>query len=1286
MNKVQMTEMQKAYYIGREDASYGTTGTHLYVEIVFEGEPNEVEVAFNKVIINQPYLRARISDDFQFCILDELKYQIEVICGEYDDVEAVSKVREELSHKVYTQRDFPLFTLKMLGDNHKYRLFFSIDMLIADGLSLFQICREIKNNIADPELKCTNRMSDLLYMSDFYQKNRMSNRYIKSRDYYMKKLDNIYMPPALGYKSNSSDGKFAHLEERISEEEFLKLCSKAMDKELSPTDILFTAYATVLAKWSRFSKMSINTTSFIRPKGDLYRTVIGDFTTSMLVQAEIDWNKTFYDNARTIKKALFVAYKNNMFEVPELVRELSKKNPGITMPVVFTSMLFDIANLWDDTFKCDYTISQTSQVNLDSQVKKIGRELNITWDYRKDMFDQMNIEKMFGEYIEVIRLFVNSDKDVIEEYKSQMVTELSGLYRRYNKVGASERLELSASLKQCFEETVNKNYNKTFIYIDNESYSFGWVYEKASALAARIDEELIQNNRKKIRIAFVGKKDIQSFVTIIAAILSGNSFCAINEDYGDDKKEDTLSELDNYLLIEAGKFILSNSDKKIDDDEAYVLFTSGTTGKPKGIIINEKAALNTVIAINQMLGVNSDDKILNISNLYFDLSIYDIFAAMILGAEIISVHPMLWSQLDIKKTNEITIWNSTPALVKEYALKSELKSIRAFMMSGDFVPTKLVQDLYELFSKSVQVLSLGGATEASIWSIFYNCAGLGIDETVPYGYPLPAQEMYVVNQDTGLLCPQSVLGEICISGEGLADGYLDKEQTKQSFVHNENLGKTIYKTGDLGYLGINGILYIVGRVAQEIKHNGYRIDLLEIQKYINSVETVTNSMVFIERESDTRTKLIAIVESNNRSVDDEIRRFLSENLPYYMIPSVIMVIKKFPLTINGKIDTGELKRFFYMAEDSKEEFSDEQKRMLEVWKKVIADDYYIEIQNQDSTYFDAGGQSLQAVDLRNRIADEFNVDISLQDVLSNITLRSMTDMIKNRKIENSSDELENVHISNQLGELVLLKKGTTNKNVVLVHGGTGEVNLFVNVAKYFDEKYSVYGIRKIADVSSVSPKVMNFKMFAESYITLVEQLGNVDILGGWCIGGSIAYEMSLIRPDKFRYLLLINSESPMIDPPLFQGFTVQDEIQILQQYSTIPLNAEEFSSIDAVWEKVVTICEYDDNLRLKLIESLPVEVIRILPPMKELDARSTLYQINNWRSAYEARNHYAGRTRSGAHMVYLNALEDPMDNYTHWEDFFETVQFIDIPGNHTSLFLDENVSIWANIINKMISE
>lgn len=689
----------------------------------------------------------------------------------------------------------------------------------------------------------------------------------------------------------------------IPSELYEQLKIKADQLSCSVTSIFFTMYSLILSNWSKERELSININYFDRPKDEKYHKTLGNFTSSYLLQTSFDFEKNFKENIQNVELSLAHAFRNRDFETVEILREMNRKSVSATMPVVFSSRLDErVAGLDDDEFKLDSCVSSNSQAYLDFLIKESGGELNISWKYRNDIFEPTIIDTMFSEYCSLIFEFLNATRDVVDHYNFTKKSDLISKYEKYNAQACKSNSKFDA-LRTQLEKTTTKYPEKVFVVMNNKEYTFKQIYTLATQKAMEIQSIKKIHQKGKVRIAFNGRKTIDSIACILAAILTNDSFCVVNEGFGEEKTEEILLSLQNYIYFKDGEIVkVSDKNDAIDEEESYIIHTSGTTGEPKGIIITEKAVLNTVYDLIKKLKITQNDTIMNISNLYFDLSIFDIFGAVISGMSIVFVDPYEYSWFfDRNYYKKITIWNSTPALAKEFLLKYKFEKLRGILVSGDFVPKKMVEELFSQYDR-IQLFALGGATEVSIWSNCFDCSAYKNVLSIPYGIPLANQCLYIVDSK-GNLCDSRVLGEICIAGKGLAKGYLSDKQTKESFVWNEDLEEMIYKTGDLGYLGTDNLVYIVGRVTSEIKHNGYRIDLREIEKYINKQAEVSNSVAFIEKVQNGRTKLTcAIVCGNKRDVKRQIRSELSKKLPLYMIPNRILLVSEIPLTRNGKVD------------------------------------------------------------------------------------------------------------------------------------------------------------------------------------------------------------------------------------------------------------------------------------------------------------------------------------------------------------------------------------------------
>lgn len=893
--ELKMTEMQKAYFVGRNDESNKETGTHLYIEILYNGKFEIFEDSLNKVIRNQPFLRAEIINGFKFKFNYYKKYKVQKINGNRNCEDQIKKIRNKLSHKIYNIGDNPLYTIQILGENDEYRVFVSIDLLIADGLSLYQFCHEIQHYIDNSDDNGSDRMEDVIYISKYYENKRVSNRYFKARDYYLNNLETIYSAPQLNYKKNSNRKiQFDHLEFTLDKHLFKEIQLRSKNEQLGITEILLNVYSMVLGKWSRDNKMSINVTTFLRPRNKKYYTVIGDYTTSMLVQTNVNKDSDFVTETKKMNHSIVHAYKNSLFEVPEIIQEMSKLNPATSMPIVFTSMLFDNSDLWTENFKCDYLISQTSNVYLDCQVKKNGEELNITWDFNSDILENIQVKMMFNEYVMLLKKYADGEKNLTEFYDEYNTVESVSIYEKFNFQEKIQYNVENSSLKELFISTVEKFPNKTFLIHNGSKITFKEIYELSNEFAKYIKLLKLECNKNKTRVAIKGEKNINSIVKMIAAVINGDSFCYINNENGKEKTYEILDQLENYVFISENNddIICSLCNNIVSNTESYVLFTSGTTGKPKGIRISEKSVLNTVFDINNKFNVNSDDVILNISNLSFDLSIYDIFASMIVGSECILSNPLHFNVEDIECCERVTIWNSTPLLANEFCLKEHMPNLRLILMSGDYISLDLVDKLENKFSNTT-IVALGGATESSIWSNYHICKSSELYNIVPYGKTLQNQSMYIINDNK--LCTQNVLGEICIAGQGLSDGYLNYLQSEKSFVHNDILNNRIYKTGDLGYLGYDGLIYIVGRISEEIKHNGFRIDLKEVEKYLNEIDYVVDSYVMLIKDVSGKTKLFAMLETLESNVSVDVRTKLSKKNPLLYDSFTNCVYKKNPI-------------------------------------------------------------------------------------------------------------------------------------------------------------------------------------------------------------------------------------------------------------------------------------------------------------------------------------------------------------------------------------------------------
>lgn len=445
-------------------------------------------------------------------------------------------------------------------------------------------------------------------------------------------------------------------------------------------------------------------------------------------------------------------------------------------------------------------------------------------------------------------------------------------------------------------------------------------------------------------------------------------------------------------------------------DLAYVIYTSGSTGVPKGVMIEHGPALNTVRDVNDELSLTAADRVLALSAFHFDLSVYDIFGPLSAGGAVVipapgdEREPGNW--LRLMTDSAVTVWNSVPALMAmlcahvsgEPRPPLALPPLRAVLMSGDWIPVSLPDEVRALFPAAVQ-WSLGGATEASIWSIWHRITPEDRHRTsIPYGTSMRNQRVFVADR---LLRPRPywVTGEICIAGAGVARGYLgDEERTRRSFVTDPAGGDRLYRTGDWGRLLPNGEIEFLGRLDDQVKIGGHRIELGDVEAALLSCPGVRAAVATVHGERG-RTRLTAhvLLEPGSTRRGATLRADLEQRLPTYMLPATVSVRDTFPLTPNGKVDRTALAALpDETAADSlgpavPEGPADaEEKLLLGIWRDFFDAP---ELSVTDN-FFQLGGDSLRAVRLVSAMRRETGTPMPVATLFARPTIRALAQWLR----------------------------------------------------------------------------------------------------------------------------------------------------------------------------------------------------------------------------------------------------------------------------------------------------
>ncbi|HEV7514898.1 MAG TPA: amino acid adenylation domain-containing protein, partial [Thermoanaerobaculia bacterium] len=443
-------------------------------------------------------------------------------------------------------------------------------------------------------------------------------------------------------------------------------------------------------------------------------------------------------------------------------------------------------------------------------------------------------------------------------------------------------------------------------------------------------------------------------------------------------------------------------------DLAYVIYTSGSTGNPKGVMIEHQAAWNTVADVNLRFGVGPGDRVLALSSLAFDLSVYDLFGLLAAGGTVIlpaadrSRDPQHWAEL--LDRHGVTLWNTVPALMELLADFAEVTGYRApalrlVLLSGDWISLRLPERIRTLAANvDVEVVSLGGATEAAIWSILFPIGEVRPEwRSIPYGRPLWNQRFRILD---GALSPRPVWvpGALYIGGTGLARGYWsDPEKTARSFIVEPETGLRLYRTGDLGRYLPDGTIEFLGREDFQVKIGGFRIELGEIEAALGRHPAVREALVVAPAGAELGSRrLVAycVAAPGTPPTPSDLRVFLGEQLPAYMVPADVVLLEAFPLTANGKLDRQALPdprpsvAKLHVAPASPVEvlLVDFVREVLKVDAVGVEDDF-----------FALGGNSLFAMQMTSRLRARFGVELPLRTVFENPTIGELARLIQRQR-------------------------------------------------------------------------------------------------------------------------------------------------------------------------------------------------------------------------------------------------------------------------------------------------
>jgi amino acid adenylation domain-containing protein len=852
------------------------------------------------VIDRHPMLRAVIEPNGTQRILAEVP-PFTIAFADYsnafrDDAEAATRaVRDTMSHQVLPCDHWPLFEVRVThvqaGD---WRLHLSIDALILDGESSNLLLQEVFDLYQGRITPAP--AAELTFRDYVLHLQAPSPATEKARAYWEARLDTLPAAPALPLAvdpARLADPRFSRLNAQLTPAVWSKLKTRAAAAGLTPSNLLLTAYAEVLGTWARSDDFTLNLTvgdrRLLHPD---VASLLGVFTNLTPLEIRAACRGSFLARARAQQQQLARDLDHRAVSGVEIQRMLAQRagdpHAGL-LPVVFTSVIGESQVDLSEIEVVD-SITQTPQTWLDNKVYELDGGLGIDWDAPLALFPTGLLEAMFEAYLSLLEelaaseaAWQDTDRSLVPATERELIASVNATAGPLPGDLLHEPVFAAAAADPDAVAVIGADY----------ALSFGELTDRARVLAHQLQAVLTPADQL---VAIIMDKGFEQIVAALAVLETGRTFLPISASQPDQRIHTILSQArarvaliqphmrssvhghrawqEQVVLLEVPRERVTDTvpprlpQTATPTDAAYVIYTSGSTGVPKGVTIQHQAARNTIADLTERFAITRADRVLWVSSFEFDLSIFDLFGILGAGGAVVvpAVHsnqnPITWAEAVHR--HQVTLWNSVPALA-ELMLSAAgsdpaalLTSLRLMMLSGDWIPIALAERIRKQLP-ACRLFSLGGATEASIWSIFHPIEQVDPHwVSIPYGKPLRNQTFHVLKNDLAP-CPIHTTGKLFIGGAGLASGYWnDPEQTQARFLRHPQTGQRLYDTGDLGRYRPDGSIEFLGRDDAQIKLRGFRIELGEIQAALSKHPQVQSAVALVQKQ-DGLQRLVAYV-------------------------------------------------------------------------------------------------------------------------------------------------------------------------------------------------------------------------------------------------------------------------------------------------------------------------------------------------------------------------------------------------------------------------------------------
>jgi amino acid adenylation domain-containing protein/thioester reductase-like protein/FkbM family methyltransferase len=1003
----------------------------------------------------------------------------------------------------------------------------------------------------------------------------------------------------------------AHLEFRLSAELTQQLEKLSQQQGVTLFMTLLAAYNTLLYRYTGQEDILVGTPIANRDRSEI-EGLIGFFVNTLVMRTNLAENPSFSKLLPRVRETALSAYSHQDLPFEMLVEALQPERDLSHTPLF--QVMFVLQNTPVSEFELTgLTISdlpiETSSVKFDiTLVMENSATGLVGWlQYNTDLFDSSTIERMLGHFVTLLEGIVINPQERISQLPMLTASEQQQLLVDWNDTAVD--YDYDKCIHQLFEEQVERIPDAVAVVFEHQQLTYRELNSRANGLAHYLQTLGVKPDTL---VGICVERSLEMVVGLLGILKAGGAYLPLDPEYPQERLSFMLDDSQVGVLLTQEKLIdklPANQAKmvfidkiwpKIDHNNqknpvsevkashlANLIYTSGSTGKPKGVMVEHKGLVNLAQAQIQAFCLDSALRVLQFASFSFDACIWEILMAWGSGATLYlgtkdSIMPgaPLMEQLRDNGITHITLPPSALAVLPD----EELPSLQTIIVAGEACPAELIKT----WSVGRNFINAYGPTEASVCATTAKCASE--DNKVTIGRPIANAQIYILDSQLQPV-PIGVPGELHIGGAGVARGYLNRpELTQEKFIPNPfEEAALLYKTGDLARYLPDGNIEYLGRIDNQVKIRGFRIELAEIEAILSQHPGVRESVVIVREDIPGEKRLVAYFAPHlgQTLTTNELRIFLQEKLPQYMVPSAFVSLESLPLSPNGKVDRKALPMPDSQNTQLAVSFVAPRTHVEKVLADIWADVLRLEQVGVFDNFFDLGGHSLSTIQVMSQVNEIFQMQLPLRHLFIAPTIAELAQTIESTSRKDSTASANEITPLNLQAEVVLdetIKPGNlvyqpvSQPKAILLTGATGFVGAFLLAELLQQTQADIYCLVRSADLTAGKQRLQEtlkaYLVWEESFNSrIIPVLGDLSqpLLG-------LADEQFHLLALKIDWIYhngaLVNNIYPYA---LFKAANVRGTEEVLRLASQVKIKPVHFVSTLSVFNS-------DEYFKLGIVE------------------------------------------------------------------------------------------------------